>query len=327
LNKNIAVVGCGHWGKNLARVFFELGALVAISDPHSNAVNELAEKYSVKEMSFEDILDSEDIEGVVLAVPVPLHAQMAVAVVRAKKHVFVEKPLAFSEAEAKWVVEEAKLNGVKLMVGHLLSYHPLFLRACELARTELGRVGYINSRRLSLGQIRTEEDVMWSFGPHDISMILTLAEEDPVYVGVEGACLAQAGILDMATISMRFQSGLRADVSLSWLHPYKEQKLVVIGDKGMLVFDDTKPWPEKLALFSHSARVSGGRVTLVKADIEYQKLEELEPLKCECLDFLEVVNKDLNPRVGGEEGLRVVRTLSKASLAARQFTENRGGSK
>jgi len=175
MNKNIAVIGCGHWGKNLVRNFAELGVLAAVCDPNVDLAKSYAEKYNVGNLSFTAIINDRAIEGVVLAVPAPLHASMAIEVMNSGKHVYVEKPLAMNKVEANDMIAAAKKNGVQLMVGHLLQYHPVFMAVRELVGSgELGSLDYIYSNRLSFGKVRSEEDVIWSFAPHDISMILSL---------------------------------------------------------------------------------------------------------------------------------------------------------
>ena len=255
MKKNIAVVGCGYWGKNIVRNFSDLGTLAAVCDPNDQLAQSYAEQYSVGNLSFAAILNSPAIEGVVLAVPAPLHASMAVEVMNAGKHVYVEKPLAMNRIEAEAMIASAKKNGVQLMVGHLLQYHPIFMAVRELVESgELGSLSYIYSNRLSFGKVRSEEDVIWSFAPHDISMILSIIGKEPEVVRTESSSILQSGIADTAIVHMEFKSALKAHVSVSWLHPYKEQKLVVVGDDAMAVFDDTNPWNEKLAVYRHSVQ-------------------------------------------------------------------------
>lgn len=314
MKKNIAVIGCGHWGKNLIRNFAELGSLAAVCDPNDQLAQFQAKEYSAKNLSFKAILNSEDIEGVVLAVPAPLHASMAEEVVNAGKHVFVEKPLAMDKIEAESMIKSAKENKVYLMVGHLLQYHPVFITLRGLVKSgELGSLSYVYSNRLSFGKVRSNEDVIWSFAPHDISMILSLTGEEPEFVRTESSNILHTNIADNATLYMQFKSDLKAHVSVSWLHPYKEQKLVVIGKEAMAVFDDTKPWNEKLAIYRHSITFSGAIPLLEKADVEYLEVMQSEPLRNECQHFLDVISGNVLPFTDGSEGLRVLKVLSAAS--------------
>jgi len=316
MKKNIAVVGCGHWGKNLVRNFAELGALAAVCDPNDKLAQSYAEQYNVGNLSFAAILANPAIEGVVLAVPASLHASMAIEVMNARKHVYVEKPLAMNRIEADAMIASAKKNGVQLMVGHLLQYHPVFMAVRGLVESgELGSLNYIYSNRLSFGKVRSEEDVIWSFAPHDISMILSLTGQEPDTVRTESTSILQPDIADTAIVHMEFNSGLKAHISVSWLHPYKEQKLIVVGKKAMAVFDDTKPWGEKLALYRHVVRSSGSLLGLEKAEVEYVEVSQSEPLRNECQHFVDVVSGDITPLTNGKEGLGVLNVLSAASLS------------
>ena len=316
MKKNIAVIGCGHWGKNLVRNFAELGALIAVCDPNEELANSYAKEYHVDNLSFTTIINDVNIEGVVLAVPAPLHASMAIEIMNAGKHVYVEKPLAMNRIEAEDMIASAVENGVQLMVGHLLQYHPIFIAARELVESgELGDLSYVYSNRLSFGKVRSEEDVIWSFAPHDISMILSLTGQEPEVVKTESSCILQSDIADIATIHMEFKSDLKAHVTVSWFHPFKEQKLVVVGQDGMAVFDDTKPWNEKFALYRHVVHSVDGVLNLEKAKVEYIEVPESEPLRNECKHFINVVNENVAPLTGGDEGLSVLKVLSAASLS------------
>jgi len=316
MKKNIAVVGCGHWGKNLVRNFSDLGSLAAVCDPNAEVAQQYADQYLVKNYSFPEVLNDLSIEGVVLAVPAPLHASMAIEVMNAGKHAYVEKPLAMNNLEADRMIASAEENGVQLMVGHLLQYHPIFMALRTLVESgEMGALQYIYSNRLSFGKVRSEEDVIWSFAPHDISMILSLVGQEPDTVRTESTSILQPDIADAAIVHMEFNSGLKAHISVSWLHPYKEQKLVVVGKNAMAVFDDTKPWGEKLALYRHVVRSSGSLPSLEKAKVEYVEVSQSEPLRNECQHFVDVVSGDITPLTNGKEGLGVLNVLSAASLS------------
>lgn len=315
--KNIAVIGCGYWGKNIIRNFFELGALHSICDSDYSTSRAFAKKYNVKNCSFIEILNDPNIKGVVLAVPAQFHASMAVDIMNKEKHVFVEKPLAMNEIEGKQMVATAKKNNVKLMVGHLLQYHPIFKSIREMvAKGDIGKLNYIFSNRLSLGKVRTNEDVIWSFAPHDISMILSLAGQNPESVSATSTSVLQKNLADTATVHMKFKSGLKSDIRVSWLNPYKEVKLVISGKSGMIVFDDNKPWSEKLLLYLYKKKLSSnGIIDIKKISEKYIEVEEEEPLRNECQHFVSVVEGNLKPYTNGVEGLKVLKVLSATSLA------------
>ena len=316
MKKNIAVVGCGYWGKNLVRNFSELGVLSSICDPNHSIANTFAKKYNVKSCSFAEISDDPDIKGVVLAVPAELHASMAVDAMNKGKHVFVEKPLAMNEVEANLMIAAAEKNNVQLMVGHLLQYHPIFKTVLKMVKSgDIGEINYIYSNRLSFGKIRTEEDVVWSFAPHDISMILSLTNQELEFLTAHSTAVLQDNIADTATIHMTFKSGLKSHISVSWLHPYKEQKLVVIGKKAMLVFDDTKPWNEKLWIQRYQLEINQDSPILKKNDLEFIKVIEDEPLKNECKHFIDVVENNIKPSTNDQEGLKVLKVLTATTLS------------
>ena len=328
MNKNIAVVGCGHWGKNLVRNFAELGCLYSICDPNAALALKFANLYEVKNLSFEKTIADPNVEGIVLAVPAPLHASMAIEVMNAGKNVYVEKPLAMNQNEAEQMILSAKENNVRMMVGHLLQYHPVFISLLSMVRSGgIGNLHYLYSNRLSFGKIRSEEDVIWSFAPHDISMILSLVGEEPLTVNVVSKKILQPKIADTATVHMEFSNGLKSHISLSWLHPFKEQKLVVIGNLAMAVFDDTKPWEEKLALYRHSVDLSNGALPkMKKAEVEYQSVPLSEPLRDECQHFIDVVNGVVTPLTDGEEGMRVLKVLSASTRSQSQNKSVKVGS-
>lgn len=324
MKKNIAVVGCGYWGKNLLRNFFKLEKLYSIYDSNPEITKFYSNEYKVKQSSFTEIKNDKNIKGVVLAVPANLHASMAIEVINSGKHVLVEKPLAMNEKDANEMISAAKKNGVQLMVGHLLQYHPVFKEIKKIIKSgEIGDLKYIYSSRLSFGKIRTEEDIIWSFAPHDISMILSLANEEPTFVTAEGASMLQKNIADSASIHLEFDSGLKSNISVSWLHPFKESKLVVIGKSGMLIFDDNKPWKEKLSIIKYKLLIHENSNHLSRSDFKYLDVDEEEPLKKECQHFIEVVDKNIKPLTDGDEGLKVLKVLSAASKSKNKKTSVR----
>ena len=317
----VAVVGCGYWGKNLVRNFAELGALAAICDLDQEAAGALAARYNSKLVDLDAVLSNTSVAGVAIAAPAVSHAALARRAIEAGKHVFVEKPLALKVDEAEALCALAERHARRLMVGHLLQYHPAFIRLRELVHDgALGRLQYIYSNRLNLGKVRREEDILWSFAPHDLSMILSLVGQEPSEVAATGGYYLHKAIADVTTTHMAFPNGERAHIFVSWLHPFKEQKLVVIGDKAMAVFDDGQGWEQKLLLYPHTIEWrqfgTGGSIPVPqRAEANPVALEAGEPLKLECQHFLDCIETGRRPLTDGGEGVRVLRVLSRASAA------------
>lgn len=313
----IAHIGHGYWGKNLARNFHELGNLVAVVDPVPEVAAAAAASYGVRTAAFEHVIADPDIDAVSIASPAELHFRLAKAALSSGKHVYVEKPLALDVAEADELCRLADQRGLTLMVGHLLQYHPVYVKLREMvAAGELGRLHHVYSNRLSLGKFRTEENVLWSFAPHDISMILGLLDGEPETVTAQGSVAFTPGVADLATAQMRFAGGATAHVFVSWMHPFKEQRLVAIGEKGMAVFEDSLPaWEDKLLIYRHKIDQSGKVPNPVKAEAERIAVEKAEPLKEECRHFVRCIESGTAPRTDGREGLAVLRALDAAERA------------
>ncbi len=310
--KNIAVVGCGYWGKNLVRNFAELGALHTICDASPEALEQIALQYPYvhRETSFEAVLANNEVAAVVIASPVATHYSLAKQALLAGKDVFVEKPLSLSINEGKELVTLAEEGDRILMVGHLLEYHPAVVKLKELVDNgELGKIQYIYSHRLNLGKFRTEENVLWSFAPHDISTILLLLNEMPQKVSAHGGYYLHQNIADVTVTTMSFENGVRAHIFVSWLHPYKEQKLVVVGDKKMAVFDDLSS-KNKLLLYEHQIEWRDHVPIPHKQEPIPVEFTMAEPLKLECQHFLDCLALRHKPKVDGHKGLQVLEVLS-----------------
>ncbi|PKN68028.1 MAG: oxidoreductase [Deltaproteobacteria bacterium HGW-Deltaproteobacteria-12] len=319
---HIAVVGAGNWGKNLIRNFFELGALRAICDENHSTLASMKMTYPSCELisSFPDLLARRDIPAIAIATPAETHLELARLALLAGKDVFVEKPLTLAEKDAGELIALAGKQKSILMVGHLLQYHPAFIKLKELAFCgDLGRINYIYSHRLNLGKIRREENILWSFAPHDISMILALAGEEPESVLATGGNYLHKKIADVTTTHLEFSSGLKAHIFVSWLHPFKDQKLVVVGDRKMAVFDDTLPWEEKLQSYPHYVTWENNIPVPTRGIPERVSLPYAEPLKLECEHFLSCLKSRKHPLTNGEEGLRVLKVLN---AAERSLEEN-----
>lgn len=312
----VAVLGCGYWGKNLVRNFHQLGALAMVCDPAEVSrakAQEIAPGVQTT-AAFEEAFSREDLDAVVIATPAETHEPLALAAIAAGKDVFVEKPMALTLEGGQRMKAAAEAAGRILMVGHLLEYHPAVLKLRELIEVgELGSLRSIYSNRLNLGKIRTEENVFWSFAPHDIAVILRFVGETPVEVLCRGESFVTPGIWDTARADLTFSDGLRAHIFTSWLHPFKEQRLVVIGDKAMAVFDDTLPLGDKLKIWRHRVEVHDCLTTLVKAETEPVLLADEEPLSNECRHFLDCLSDRRQPLTDASNGLAVLAVLGMAS--------------
>ncbi len=316
----IGVAGAGYWGKNLIRNMHQLGAMHAICE--SNPDNPNLKPYQNVKLytNYPDFLADRDIDGVVISTPAEMHYDMVKGALEANKHVFVEKPLCLSERQGVELNALAKGKKRVLMVGHLLQYHPAFLKLKEIIKNgDLGKIQYIYSNRLNLGKIRTEENILWSFAPHDISVILSMAGGMPEKVYTTGGNYLNERIADVTLSSLSFSNGIKSHIFVSWLHPYKEQKLIVVGSKGMAVFDDTAKPEEKLLIYPHRIDWKEGNIpTPVKENALAVTYDVKEPLNEECRHFIECIQTGAVPRTDGEEGLRVLKVLNACQSSLNQ---------
>jgi predicted dehydrogenase len=313
---SIGVVGLGYWGPNLCRNFAALpdAELAWLCDARPEIRERFGATFPQARTTGEldDLLGDPALDAIVLATPVPSHAELSVRVLEAGKHCFVEKPLAQSVADAERAVEAARRTGRLLMVGQLLQYHPGLARLKELVDSgELGQVRYIYGNRLNLGKLRADENALWSLGAHDVSVLLHLAGEEPSELSARGECYMNPGVEDVVFAFMRFPSGLSAHLHLSWLDPHKERRFTVVGSSRMATFDDMavegkltvydKGFDEKVETYGEYITRSG--------DIWSPVLPNAEPLRLECEHFLACVRDGQTPLTDGESGLRVVRVL------------------
>ncbi len=306
----VAVIGAGYWGKNLVRNFYELGALRTVCDVSPEVLTRVREKYAVETThQVEGLLSDASIDAVVIAAPAAQHYQLVRECLQNGKDVFVEKPLALQTSEAEALVNLARERDRILMVGHILQYHPAIVELKRLiAQGELGKIQYIYSSRLNLGKLRTEENILWSFAPHDIAALLFLLGETPEEVATHGGSFFNPPVVDTTLTSCTFKSGVKGHIFVSWLHPFKEQKLAIVADKRMAVFDDLET-ERKLVLYSH--RINWvDRVPVAQKDGgEVVPIDAAEPLRLECEHFLECVRTRQQPRTDGESALRVLQVL------------------
>lgn len=307
----VAVVGCGYWGQNLVRNFYELGALsmvVDVTETGRRKARKMAPNVPVCG-DFGAALSSE-VAAIVIATPAETHHELAARALEAGKDVFVEKPMTLRYEDGKDLVKQAEVNGRILMVGHVLEYHPAITKLLQLVRDGvLGSVRYIYSNRLSLGKIRREENILWSFAPHDIAVILRLVGEMPFQVSATGGAYIQPNIADVTVTDLLFDSGVRAHIFVSWLHPFKEQRLVVIGSKKMASFNDVS---KELVLYDQRVEWREGQPVPVKNGGEMVDFPQQEPLRNECIAFLRAIETREPPVTEGRSGVRVLRVLQAA---------------
>jgi predicted dehydrogenase len=312
----VGVVGLGYWGPNLARNLAAIPGceLAWLCDASEQARAEQALRFPGARTSAEidELLADPQLDAVVLATPVPTHAELAVAVAGAGKHCFVEKPLATNVTDAQRAIDAADAAGKILMVGHLLEYHPAVARLKALIDDEeLGSLFYVYGNRLNLGKLRADENALWSLGAHDVSVALHLIGEEPEVCSAHGAAYVRENVQDVVFCYLRFPSGVVAHLHLSWLDPHKERRLTVVGSRRMATFDDMLI-EGKLTVydkgFDEDTR-SWGEYIARSGDIFSPRIPNVEPLRLECEHFIECVRSGATPRSDGASGLRVVRVL------------------
>jgi predicted dehydrogenase len=324
----VAVAGAGRWGRNLVRNFYnlpdcELRWVIEPNPDRRAQMESLFPRIRTAER-LDAALGDPDVEAVVVAAPARLHKELGVSALRAGRHVYVEKPLALTTKDAEELEREARAADRILMTGHLLLYHPAVLKLKELISSgDLGEIYYLYSQRVNLGVIRKDENALWSFAPHDLSVMLFLLGEEPVSVSARGAAYIQKGVEDVAFVNLRFAGGRMGQVQLSWLDPHKLRKFTVVGSRKMAVFDDMEP-QEKVRVYDKGAEQPGDYASygdyigLRFGDVWIPRIDSAEPLRLECADFLDCIRSGRRPRSDGVSGLRVVRILTAAtrSLAA-----------
>jgi UDP-2-acetamido-3-amino-2,3-dideoxy-glucuronate N-acetyltransferase len=309
----IAAIGCGGWGKNLVRNLAALDVLALVVDP-SDAARQMAADLGVAHSADLSVaLDDARIDGVVIATPAVTHFDIAKAAFAAGKDVYVEKPIALSVGEGRALRDIAEASGKVLMVGHLLQYHPVFRTLLAMVQAgDLGKISFVSSSRLNFGLLRTEENVLWSFAPHDVSMVLAVAGRPPTQVLATGSAILQAGIPDITAAQLDFGDGLTAEIRSSWLNPEKEQKLIVVGDKAMAVFSDREKWADKLIVYPNVVEWTDGRPKAKASAGVSIEVEEGEPLKLEMAHFVDCIRNQAKPRTDAGEAIAVLSVLQAA---------------
>ncbi len=318
----IGLIGCGAWGKNLLRNFANLPGctLLTCCDESPKQIERLCPSYpGIKfTQDHKEITENPNLDAVVISTPPATHFELCKAAILADKDVFVEKPLVLEVKQGEELVRLAEEKKKILMVGHIMEYHAATLKLKEyIDKGELGRVYYLYSTRVNLGKVRDIENALWSFAPHDISMILFLLDKDPVTVTATGECYLQKEIEDVAFMTMHFADGVMAHVHVSWLDPHKDRKLTIVGEKKMAVFDDTKS-AEKIWIYDKGVETKqdystyGEYLSLRFGDVVIPRIPATEPLKTECQHFIECVQSRKTPRSDGRDGLRVSKVLDAA---------------
>jgi UDP-2-acetamido-3-amino-2,3-dideoxy-glucuronate N-acetyltransferase len=322
----VAVIGSGYWGRNLVRNFHALGALSGICDTDKAALSEQAALYPDVEMyaDIDALFRNAAIDSVAIATPAATHGTIVREALASGKHVFVEKPLCLDIEEAADLRVLANEKGRTLMVGHLLLYHPAF-RALQnfVDEGHVGRLRYIYSNRASLGKIRKEENALWSFAPHDISMILSLTRAMPRRVVCNGGTYLHPSVADTSLTHLSFSEGLQAHIFVSWLHPFKDHRLVVVGSEGMAVFNDVADGENKLLAFDHKIGWTDNLPTIERAEAKPIPYDIDEPLYLECKHFLECIDKNRQPKSDADEAIRVLTILDACqnSLSSKSAVE------
>jgi len=321
----LGVVGIGGWGRNVLRAFSQTSgaAVVRICDSGREQLAAAAAGCPGARPAdnYVEVLADEGVDAVALATPAPLHAEMARAALSAGKHVYVEKPMCLNVADARELVELAGQKDLRLMVGHLLEYHPAVGLLKELIDGgEIGDVRYMYCERINLGVVRKEENALWSLAPHDISIILYLFGAEPESVSARGSCYLQEGVEDVVFSNLRFGDGRMAEIHNSWLDPNKERRMVVVGSKKMVVFDDMSA-TEKIRIYDKGAEVKRGTADEIQAisvrhgEIRIPLVPGGEPLKVEAQHFVDCVRSGDTPRSDGIDGLNVVGVLEAATVS------------
>ena len=306
----IALIGCGMWGRNIARNLASLDSLAAVCDHNDDRVAAFASQFDTKALSFEAILSDDTISGVMIASNASTHKDLAIAAMRAGKHVYIEKPMALSLADAQTIDDCVIETGCQVMVGHLIRYHPAFIALQnQLKSGAVGKIKHIQANRLAMGRIRNTESVLFDLCPHDLSLILALTECLPEKVICHGVSHITKNVVDILSTGLSFPGGISAHMNTSWLSPYKEHRLTVTGETGSIVFDDTKPWSEKLTLYQDEITQSGSLFLIERASPLLLSVPESEPLKDEMRAFISLCDEGVLPPTSSHEALGVQKVL------------------
>jgi predicted dehydrogenase len=325
-----AVVGAGNWGRNIIRTMYQLLGedLKYVCDLDEDSLGRIKSTYPTITTTnkFEDLLADDSVTGISIATSAPTHFKLAKLALESGKHVYVEKPMTLNVDDAKELVALSDKTGKAVMVGHILVYHPAVRKLQQLiADGELGDIYYLYSQRLNLGKVRADENAMWSFAPHDISVIFYLVGQELESISASGQSFLREGVEDVVFVNMRFKSGQIANIHLSWLDPHKRRMLTIVGNKKMVVFDDTES-QEKLKIYDKGVERAddyntyGEYLSLRFGDILIPKIDTQEPLKLTCQTFIRATQGESESLSSAREGLKVVEALN----AAQESLKNGG---
>lgn len=310
----VAVLGCGYWGANHIRTLKSLGALYGVADAHDARAEGFSVEHDCRHLTVDELSTNPEIDAVVVALPPQYHAEIAIKLTTSGKDVLIEKPIALTVPDAERAIATARAHNRIFMTGHVLRFHPAFEALEALIESgELGDIRYIHSHRLGLGKFHTENDALWDLAPHDLSMILALAKEEPVEVRGEGAAVLEK-LSDFAHLHLKFKNGLRGHLFASRLNPYRERRLTVVGTKAMAVMDDVQPWEKKLAVYHHEVWQDNGEWAFTMIDPDYISIPQAMPLTRELEHFLHCVETREEPRTNGDEAVSVLRILTEGTV-------------
>lgn len=313
--RDVAVIGIGYWGKNLVRNYYELQVLHTLCDLDLDLLAHFQEKLTDVQItcSFQQVLENPEIKKVVLAVPTRLHFSFAKQALMAGKDVFVEKAMCETLQEAIELTALAKKMNRILMIGHLLHYHPAIVEIKKIIQAgKLGDIYHYSFSRLNFGSKGLECSALWAFAPHDISILLSLAQ-DKTLASID-AChksFFSNAYIDQSWLHFEFSNNLSADIHISWSHPYPERKFIAMGTKGSIMFDDLRDWDKKITIWNNSVEIKNGKINFNPHEHSYIGIEPKEPLREECLHFLHCCEHRICPLTDGQEGVRVMEVLEK----------------
>ena len=306
----IALIGCGMWGRNIARNLAGLGALSCVHDAIEERGVSFASQFDSHYRPLDSILEDATINGIMIASNASTHKALAIKALQAGKQVFIEKPMALTLADAQLIADTVDKTDNQVMVGHLIRYHPAFQTLQQqITSGAVGKVKHIQANRLAMGRIRNSESVLFDLCPHDLSLILALTESLPNSVICHGVSHISENVVDILSTALGFANGVSAHMQTSWLSPYKEHRLTVTGENGSLVFDDTKPWTEKLVLYQDQITQTGDLFLIERASPLALSVPESEPLRDEVSAFIRLCDEGLLPPTNVHEALNVQKVL------------------